>query len=73
MPTKTRDLTQDDIASIIQLTAENADRTKLYAIIAEEQKTTPDFVATRRASRTAEKAPAGTWIQSTDGVWSKKQ
>lgn len=59
--------------AVLLMTAENADRTKLYAIIAEEQKTTPDFVATRRASRTAEKAPAGTWIQSTDGVWSKKQ
>ncbi|MGE4565378.1 MAG: YdbL family protein [Victivallaceae bacterium] len=59
--------------AVLMMTAENADRAKLYIIIAEEQKTTPDFVATRRAARTAEKAPAGTWLQGIDGVWSKKQ
>lgn len=33
MPTKTRDLTQDDIASIIALTAEKADRAVIYKAV----------------------------------------
>lgn len=33
MPTKTRDLTKDDIASIIALTAENADRAAIYKAV----------------------------------------
>ncbi len=59
--------------AVLLMTAENADRTKLYGIIAGEQKTTPEFVATRRAARAAEKATPGTWLQNPEGVWSKKQ
>ncbi len=58
--------------AVLLMAAENSDRTRLYAVIAEEQKTTPDFVAARRAARSVEKAAPGTWVQSREGVWSKK-
>ncbi len=54
------------------LTAENAARTRMYEIIAREQNTTADFVATRCATRIAERAPAGLWYQNAQGEWLKK-
>lgn len=50
----------------------NADRERLYGIIAGEQHTTPAFVAERRNARARERAKTGAWLQDTDGNWSRK-
>jgi uncharacterized protein YdbL (DUF1318 family) len=52
---------------------ENADRTKLYRIIAQRQDTTPDRVARRNAQRLFEQAEAGTYLKKdTDSDWQRK-
>ena len=50
---------------------ENADRGKLYAIIARQQKTTPAVVAARNARREFASAKSGEWLKTKDG-WKKK-
>ena len=54
------------------ITEANADRTKMYASVAEKQNSTPDVVGKRRAVRAAEDAPAGHYIQDGEGNWTKK-
>ena len=51
---------------------ENADRRKVYEAIAKQQKTTVELVGSRRALQIEQNAPSGTWLQSSDGSWSKK-
>jgi uncharacterized protein len=51
---------------------ENADRMKLYKIIAEQQKTTPEKVAVRNAVRNFENAKKGEWLKGDDGAWKQK-
>jgi len=62
---------QSDVQSLVD--AENADRKKLYAIIAEKEGTTPQHVAERNAIRNFEKADSGHWLKTADGVWKKKK
>ena len=64
--------TEATAEAALLLTAENAARTRMYEIIAQEQNTTADFVATRCAARVAERAPAGFWYQTAQGEWLKK-
>jgi uncharacterized protein YdbL (DUF1318 family) len=55
------------------VTAENADRKKVYAAIAKQQGTTAELVGKRRALQIAKKAKAGTWLQDQNGKWSQKK
>lgn len=52
--------------------AENKDRATVYKAIAKKAGTTPDLVGQRRAAHVAESAPAGTWLQKSDGTWYRK-
>lgn len=51
---------------------ENADRGKVYKAIAAKEGATPKVVGERRASRIAERAKTGEWIQQKDGNWIQK-
>jgi len=57
-------------ADVVQ--AENADRSAVYAAIAQRQKTTPEFVGQARAAQISEKEPAGFWVQDAGGAWKRK-
>ncbi len=61
-----------DAETVLLMTAENTDRTKLYELIAAEQKTTVDFVIARREARIAERAKSGWWLQNQAGKWYQK-
>ena len=50
---------------------ENADRRKLYKLIAEKEGTTPDKVAKINAKRNFERARAGEFLKE-EGKWRKK-
>jgi uncharacterized protein YdbL (DUF1318 family) len=50
---------------------ENADRRKLYAIIAKEEKTSPEAVGKVNAKRNFDRARPGEYLK-TDGKWKKK-
>ena len=52
--------------------AENADRRKIYARIAKQQKVTVEHVGARRAIQIAKRAKPGTWLQKADGTWYQK-
>ncbi len=52
--------------------AENQDRQTIYKKIAQRQNSTAENVGRRRAARITEKAPAGTWLQNSQGEWYKK-
>lgn len=58
-----------DAAKIID--AENADRRKLYAALAEKEGTTPATVAKVNARRNFERARAGEYLRE-EGEWRKK-
>jgi len=51
---------------------ENEDRRKVYAAIAKQQGANVELVGSRRALQIAQQAPAGTWLQKTDGNWYQK-
>jgi uncharacterized protein YdbL (DUF1318 family) len=53
--------------------AENADRQKVYAAIAKQQKTTAELVGKLRAKQIAQKAAKGYFIQNAKGEWVKKK
>jgi uncharacterized protein len=55
------------------LSDENADRQKLYKLIAKDTGATPDSVATRAAQRNFEKAKAGEYLKDKDGKWTQKK
>jgi uncharacterized protein YdbL (DUF1318 family) len=52
---------------------ENGDRTKLYALIAEREKTSPALVAERNAIRNFTNASPGEYLKGKDGKWQKKK
>jgi len=54
------------------ISAENADRAKIYAAIAKQQGTTPDLVGKRRALQITKIAKSGEWLQDGVGKWYKK-
>jgi len=55
------------------ISAENADRAKVYEAIAAQQNTTPDLVGKRRAIQIrSEVAGPGEWLQDDNGNWYKK-
>ena len=51
---------------------ENGDRTKLYALIAEREKVSPEQVAERNAVRNFTNASSGEYLKGRDGKWQKK-
>ncbi len=61
-------------ASVVQflIDMDNADRLELMQRIAERQKLTPEQVRAGWAVRTAERRPAGTWLEDADGRWYQK-
>lgn len=57
-------------ASLIE--AENADRRRVYAAIARQQKVDITKVGQRRAVKIAQTAKSGNWLQTPDGKWQRK-
>lgn len=53
------------------MTAENADRKAVYAIIAAKTKTSAVTVGKTRAASIRKSAPKGTWVQLASGAWKK--
>lgn len=60
-----------DLAKVVA--AENADRAKLYKILAEKEGTTPEHIAERNAIRNFEKARSGEYLKGRDGQWHQKK
>ena len=54
------------------VSAENADRLKVYEAIALQQNVSPETVGQLRARQIAEKAAPGVWVQAADGSWTRK-
>lgn len=52
--------------------AENADRKKIYQMLADKTGAPVKTVETRRAEQIAEKSKKGIWLQKPDGTWYKK-
>ena len=52
--------------------AENADRKKIYEMLAKKTKASVEKIQTRRAAQIAEKSKKGIWLQKPDGTWYKK-
>ena len=61
---------EDDARELIA--DENADRRELYALIADDEKTTPEKVAERNAARNFQKAKSGEYLKGRDGKWKRK-
>ena len=51
---------------------ENADRKKVYEMLARKTGVSMDIVEKRRALKIAEKSKKGIWLQKPDGTWYKK-
>lgn len=54
------------------LDAENADRKKLYALIAAQAGADPAVVGQRNGKRNFDRAAPGDWLRGQDGVWFQK-
>ncbi len=54
------------------INAENADRSKVYAFIAQKQGVSPSLVGKRRAAQIAGQGGKGQWFQNDNGNWYKK-
>ena len=51
---------------------ENADRKKIYEMLAKKTGQTIEVIASRRALQIAEKTKPGFWLQKADGSWYQK-
>ena len=58
------------LSSVIE--AENADRKKLYQLLASETNASAAQIGERNAMRNYQNAKAGEWLRTRDGVWKKK-
>ncbi|WP_243546971.1 YdbL family protein [Pseudodesulfovibrio tunisiensis] len=54
------------------VSAENADRRKVYQAIGRKQGVAPEFVGQRRAAQLRERARPGEKLQAPDGSWYRK-
>lgn len=54
------------------VSAENADRAKVYGAIAKNEGASPTLVGQRRAKMIASKGKNGHWFQAADGKWYQK-
>ena len=52
--------------------AENADRNKVYAMLATKTNVDIKVIEKRRAKQIAKKSKTGIWLQKEDGTWYKK-
>ena len=52
---------------------ENADRKKIYAMLAKKTGQSVDLIQKRRAAQLIKNSKAGIWLQKPDGVWYKKK
>lgn len=59
-------------ADLALVTAENADRAAVYALLAVQVGASPADVGRARARKIAEMSPAGVWLQRDDGSWFRK-
>lgn len=64
------DLVDTNLSAIIE--AENADRKKLYQLLASETGTSAAQIGERNAMRNYQNAKVGEWLRTRDGVWKKK-
>jgi uncharacterized protein YdbL (DUF1318 family) len=55
------------------LAEENGDRSRLYAILAEKEALTPEFIADRAAKRNFSRATPEHWLKPKDGGWVQKK
>lgn len=60
-----------DVAKL--MADENADRRKLYEILAKKEGTTPEHIAERNAIRNFERARSGEYLKGRDGQWHQKK
>ncbi len=51
---------------------ENADRKKIYGMLAKKTGQSVDMVGSRRAIAIAKKTKKGYWVQEKDGTWNQK-
>jgi len=65
-----REKLSDEDAKIV--TEENADRKKIYAMLAKKLGQQIDVIGSRRAVQKADKSKSGLWVQTPDGKWIKK-
>jgi uncharacterized protein YdbL (DUF1318 family) len=63
---------QVDAAANRLLAAENRDRMAHYALLAERLNLPIRAIQTKRAEQIRERSPAGVWLQTQDGSWSKQ-
>lgn len=61
-----------DAAAQALLADENADRKRLYTLIAAKEDVKIEVVADRNAKRNFGRAASGEWLKFPDGVWRKK-
>lgn len=52
--------------------AENADRKRLYQLLASETNASAAQIGERNAMRNYQNAKAGEWLRTRDGIWKKK-
>ena len=64
------DLVDANLSVLIE--AENADRKKLYQLIASETNASAAQIGERNAMRNYQNAKVGEWLRTRDGVWKKK-
>ena len=55
------------------VTAENQDRTAVYALIAKSTGAKPEAVGMARARQIAANSGPGVWVQDADGRWARKK
>lgn len=64
------DLVDANLSALIE--AENADRKKLYQMLASETNASAAQIGERNAMRNYQNAKVGEWLRTRDGVWKKK-
>ena len=64
------ELVDTNLSTLIE--AENADRKKLYHVLASENNATATQIGERNAMRNYQNAKIGEWLRTRDGVWKKK-
>jgi len=63
----------DDAGGGDVVNAENSDRTELYKLVAEKEKTTPEKVAERNARRNFREAKKGDYLRDKNGNWRQQK
>jgi hypothetical protein len=58
--------------AVAVVAAENKDREKIYAAVAQKTGSTADQVGRKRAARIAQNSRPGVWLQDEAGIWKKK-